>query len=226
MIVYPATFLGNSTWRFDTQTLSWPSSTAGYTQYTGLINGTSTQGYTGNILLGFQFFFQAGEPGGGPSVSGIKISTNAQFSGLDQVDIVNNTPTVGNGTYPLYNLNSRVGGNELVLGAVLSDGDTQGIWTRRGNFGTKYFFHAIVYSGIGGNPSGISSYLFSLYRDPQFQWMVTRTKTTPNSTFAGPYFPGGDVSQPAATTSKVWRAYKTTGFSYINWEYMGTGSVL
>jgi hypothetical protein len=57
--------------------------------------------------------------------------------------------------------------------------------------------------------------------------MVTRTKTTPNSTFAGPYNPVTDVSQAASTTSRVWRVEKeAVGTTFYEWEYMGTGSVI
>jgi len=172
------------------------------------------------------------------SSASIRISTNGQFRVSNgAVDLTNDRPSIPPiGGPPLYYMNA--GGptgtaavNILEPGAPLADGDTQGIWTRSGTSGQKSYFDAIVYSGITGDPNGISSYMFSLYKDSRYQWMVTRTKTTPNSTFAGPYNPSIDVSQPASTTSQVWKVLPAT-FSpggplyFANWEYMGTGSVV
>jgi len=238
MIVYPASFLGGSLWSFSTQTLSWPSSTAGYTQLTGgIVSNLYTNSWTNtSAFLGFQFAMAASTTSQSTSF-GIRISTNGQFKiSAGAVDLTNDKPSIpSGGTQPLYYGNA--GGptgiapvNSLQPGSLLADGDTQNVWYRSGSVGQKYYADIIVYSGIDGVPSGVSSYMFSLYKDPGFQWMVTRTKTTPNSTFAGPYNPTTDVSQPASTTSQVWRAGRDVNSGgtvfYYNWQYVGTGSVV
>lgn len=236
MIVYPVSFMSSNLWQFSSTPLTWPSSTTGYTQFTGGIvsNAYSNGIINGSLFLGFQFQM-ASSSSVSASTSSISISTNGQFRITPgAVDLTNDKPSIPPvGGAPLYYLNA--GGptgtaavNTLEPGAPLFDGDTQSVWSRRSaSDAAKLYFDAIVFSGIAGDPAGISSYMFSLYKDRRYQWMVTRTKTTPNSTFAGPYNPSTDVSQTASTTSRVWRVEKVIGGAIMfEWEYMGTGSVI
>lgn len=236
MIVYPVSFMNSQVWEFSPTPLAWSSSTAGYTQYgAGITSNAYTNGTTNlAIPLGFLFDMAATPTTVFSSTQGIRISTNGQFRvGTGAVDLTDNKPSIPPvGGAPLYYLNA--GGptgtapvNILEPGAPLADGDTQNIWYKSDAYGAKSEFDALVFSGIEGDPNGISSYMFSLYRDQAFQWMVTRTKGTPNSTFAGPYNPSTDVSQTASTISRVWRVQKTTSIIvFHDWEYMGTGSVV
>jgi hypothetical protein len=228
--------MGNNRWRFSASTLSWPASTAGYTQYTGgIASNLYSNGWTSGISLGAGFTFEWAISTTASVGSGsVRFTTNGQiFVGVTgQVDLNNDKPNLPPATSrPFYycNAGGPLGTNQVNIlqpGAPLSDGDTQGIWSLFGSSGRKWYAKFIVFSGLDGNPVGISSYILNLYKDDSYQWMETRTKTTPNSTFAGPWHPTVDVSQPASATSQVWVAGGASTTRFDNWTYMGTGSVV
>jgi len=198
---------------FDSSSLlSWPSSAAGYTLYTGGFTEID-DGYTTNPIRPISSFTM-----NQTSSNQIYVSTNGYITlGAGQRDGAS-SPTIINGY-------ATIAGNpgDLWLdagGEVNNDGDIQNLYYLSGSDGNnKSYIKFIVYSGVFEATSTPSSYLLNLYIDNNYQWVETRVKSNTFGT-TGPYN-ATPVSQSASTISKVWRG----NLAGQNWVYLGTGSV-
>ena len=191
-------------WTYDSNVfLPWPSSTAGYTVYTGGFTSIDDGYSNSSITLPTQFKL------GNQSSNQLYMSTNGVFS-------------IGGGTSwetaNPFTLNGNVGDLWLQPGLVNTDGDTQNWWYQTGSGGgNKYYVKNLVYSGQYSNTTNPTSWLGNFYRDGQYQWYETRVKSNIFNN-AGPY--GYTVSP--STTSQVWRG----DLDGTNWVYLGTGSIV
>jgi hypothetical protein len=197
---------------FDSSSLlSWPSSTAGYTLYTGGFTSID-DGYTTSPIPSISSFAM-----NQTSSNQIFVSTNGYITLGAGRGNISNGPEIITGY-------ATIAGNPgdlwLQPGRSLDDGDTQNLYYLSGSLvNNKSYIKFIVYSGVYEDETRPSSYLLNLYIDNIYQWVETRVKS---NTFGdtGPYN-SFDVSQGASTISKVWRG----DLAGQNWVYLGTGSV-
>ena len=197
---------------FDSSTLlSWPSSTTGYTLYTGGFT-SNDDGNTISPISSISSFAM-----NQTSSNQIYVSTNGYITlGAGRGNIVGG-PAIINGY-------ATIAGNPSDLwlspGLGLDDGDTQNLYYLSGSSGgNKSYIKFIIYSGVYEAETTPSSYLLNLYIDNIYQWVETRVKSNTFGT-TGPYN-ATSVAQPASTISKVWIG----DLAGQNWVYLGTGSV-
>ena len=201
-----------SSYSFDSSSLlSWPSSTTGYTLYTGGFTDVD-DGYNSSPILSTSIFTM-----NQTSSNQIYVSTNGYITlGVGQGNIVN-SPSITNG---IPRITGNPGDLYLEPGYFLNDGDIQNLYYLSGSLvDNKSYIKFIVYSGEYANESNPSSYLLNLYIDNVYQWVETRIKSNAFGT-TGPYN-SPSVAQPSSTLSKVWRG----DLVGQNWVYLGTGSV-
>jgi hypothetical protein len=201
---------------FDSTTLlSWPSSTTGYTLYTGGF-ANFDESYTTSPILSLSNF-NINNQG---ATNQIYVSTNGYITLGEGGGDLANSPTI------LAVGGATIAGNPSDLwlqpGRALSDGDTQNIYYQSGSLGdNKYYINFIVYSAFFTNRGQPSSYLLNLYIDNNYQWVETRIKSNTAGGTTGPYN-ATSVAQPASTSSRVW----VGDLAGQNWNYLGTGRVI
>ena len=197
---------------FDSSSLlSWPSSTTGYTLYTGGFTSID-DGYTTNPISSISSFVM-----NQTSSNQIFVSTNGYITLGAGRSNISNGPEIITG---YATISGNPGDLWLEPGRGLDDGDTQNLYYLSGSLvDNKSYIKFIVYSGVYEAESTPSSYLLNLYIDNIYQWVETRVKSNTQGT-TGPYN-STSVAQPSSTISKVWRGDLTGR----NWVYLGTGSV-
>jgi hypothetical protein len=199
-------------WRFSTDMIAFPSSTTGYTLYSGTF--TSQDDGHSNTAITIPTFAS-----NGVSSTSLYLGTNGYV-----------TLNAGNGNiYSAPNAavgsaSATIAGNSsdlwLQKGLVNTDGDTQNWYYKIDNQGSKYSIKNIVYCGRFGNTTSPRSFVLNLYRDSQYQYVETRVKSNAEGN-VGPYNVPS-VAQAASTSSRVWRG----DLNGQNWTYLGTGSVI
>jgi hypothetical protein len=201
-----------NTYQYNPSTfLSWPSSSAGYTLYSGGFTSVD-DGYS-NSPITLPTTFETNNQ----ASTNLYLSTNGYF-------------TLGSGSGGIFStpqqqsnpalMCANPGDNWLQPGLSNSDGDVQNWYYMTGSDGgNKYYVKNLVYAGTYGAQTTPTSYIINFYIDGVYQWLETRAKSNTRGN-AGPYN-NIDVSQASSTTSKVWRG----DLNGQNWVYMGTGSV-
>lgn len=199
-------------WRFSTDTISFPSSTTGYTLYSG--NFTSIDDGYSSTAITIPIFSS-----NGVSSTSLYLSTNGYVTLNAGNGNIYSAPNGASGS-----ASATIAGNSgdlwLQKGLINSDGDTQNWYYKIENYGSKYAIKNIVYCGRYGNTTSSRSYILNLYRDSTYQYVETRVKTTGEGA-VGP-FNSPSVAQSASTTSRVWRG----DLNGQNWIYLGNGSVI
>ena len=147
---------------FSGSPISFPSSTTGYTVYSGGWYGYD-DAYTINpIVLSTPYYMD------GNGSTNLYVSTNG-FVTLDVGD--------GGIYYSPQDLSypAMIAGNPgdmwLDAGQPLSDGDIQNAWYQVNSLGSKSNFKLIIYGARYGDPTGPYSYVINFYRDSTYQWM-------------------------------------------------------
>jgi len=195
------------------QTLTWPSSTATYTLYTGGFTSFD-EGYSiGAIPLPAPFTTN------GQTSKNLYISTNGYFTIGTGDGVIHNSPNEESNPATMA---ANPGDNWLQPGASLSDTTTQNAYYKTGDDGYgKYFVKLLVYAGTYNNITAPTSWIANYYIDTKYQWLEVMIKST--STVrgtAGPYNVNS-VSSAPTTATKVWRG----DLNGQNWEYLGLGTV-
>lgn len=198
-----------------TTLLSWPSSTAGYTLYTGGFVGFD-DGYTTSPILSLSNFTMNNQV----ATNQIYVSTNGYITfGVGGADPVYSPTILGSGG---ATISGNAGDLYLQPGRINNDGDVQDIYYQSGSLGdNKYYINFIVYCGSFSSRSTPRSYLLNLYIDNNYQWVETRIKINSDGGTTGPYN-AISVAQPASTSSGVW----VGDLIGQNWNYLGTGRVI
>jgi uncharacterized delta-60 repeat protein len=193
-----------------TTLLSWPSSSSGYTLYSGSFTDFD-DGYTSTpITLPVTFFTN------GLSSTSLYVSTNGYFTiGTGSSGILSG-PTQANPA----SMAGNPGDLWLEPGTVNTDGDIQNLYYQTGTTGNgMYYVKLLIYSGLYEEITTPSSYIINFYRDTGYQWLETRVKLNTRGD-VGPYN-SPSVAQPPSTVSRVFRG----NLNGQGWSYLGTGSV-
>lgn len=199
-------------WQFDSlNTLPWTDSTAGYTLLTGGVTATD-DGYW-NTPITIPTYYTNNQ-----TSFSLYISTNAVVTlGSGYGTCCPSTPQTSSN--PAL-ISGNAGDMYANPGQGLSDGTTQNAYYRITQNGDKTKIELKVFQASLSNTSAPYSYQLNLYRDSTYQWVETRVKSNVSGR-VGPYNLI-DVSQPASTTSRVWRG----DLLGQNWVYLGTGIVI
>jgi hypothetical protein len=193
-----------------TTLLSWPSSTTGYTLYSGSVSSVDDGFASPAIVLPVSMSTN------NQSSRNLFVSTNGYFTLGSGDGGIRSSP---DGANPAT-MAANPGDNWLQFGLTNSDGDVQNIYFVTGSNGTnRNFVKLLVYAGTFNASTTPTSWLANFYRDNTYQWFETRVKSNTRGS-AGPYNLTS-VAQASSTTSRVWRGDLTGR----NWVYMGTGSV-
>ena len=200
------------TWNYNNAVnLPWPATSTGYSLYSGGFNSFD-DGYTNVPIVSFENFQMDGQG----STNQVFVSTNGYITfGSGSSNIITTPQGQASPAAVCGNPND----NWLQPGLVMTDGDTQNLYYLTGGTIGKSYIKFIVYGGTYSNVTAPTSWLLNYYVDGQYQWVETRVKNTVRGS-AGPYNTI-DVSQPASTTSQVWRG----DLLGQNWVYLGTGSI-
>lgn len=199
-------------WNFSGSTLSWPSNTTGYTLYTGSFTSVD-DGYTSTPITSLESFEMANQ---GASTS-VYVSTNGYITFGGGSGNIISSPQQQQSPASVV---AQTGDLWLSPGLTMDDGDVQNVYYQTGGTTGKSYIKFIVYCGTYGSTTVPKSWILNFYKDSQNQWLVVRVKSNAQGS-VGPYNVS-DVSQPASTTSMVWRG----DLNGENWTYMGTGSVV
>jgi uncharacterized delta-60 repeat protein len=193
-----------------TTLLSWPSSSSGYTLYSGSFTDFD-DGYTSTpITLPVTFFTN------GLSSTSLYVSTNGYFTIGTGSSGVLSGPTQANPT----SMAGNPGDLWLEPGTVNTDGDIQNLYYQTGTNGNgMYYVKLLIYSGLYEEITTSSSYIINFYRDTGYQWLETRVKLNTQGD-VGPYN-SPSVAQTPSTVSRVFRG----NLNGQGWSYLGTGSV-
>jgi uncharacterized delta-60 repeat protein len=193
-----------------TTLLSWPSSSSGYTLYSGSFTDFD-DGYTSTpITLPVTFFTN------GLSSTSLYVSTNGYFTIGTGSSGVLSGPTQANPA----SMAGNPGDLWLEPGTVNTDGDIQNLYYQTGTTGNgMYYVKLLIYSGLYEEITTPSSYIINFYRDTGYQWLETRVKLNTRGD-VGPYN-SPSVAQPPSTVSRVFRG----NLNGQGWSYLGTGSV-
>lgn len=190
--------------------LSWPSSTSGYTLYSGGVTSID-DGYT-NVAIKLPVSMSTNNQ----SSINLFVSTNGYFTLGSGDGTIRSSPA---GTNPAT-MAANPGDNWLQSGLTNTDGDVQNIYFQTGSDGNnRNYVKLLVYAGTFNASTTPTSWLANFYRDNIYQWLEVRAKSNLRGT-VGPYNVSS-VAQTAATSSRVWRGDLTGR----NWVYMGFGSV-
>jgi uncharacterized delta-60 repeat protein len=193
-----------------TTLLSWPSSSSGYTLYSGSFTDFD-DGYTSTpITLPVTFFTN------GLSSTSLYVSTNGYFTIGTGSSGVLSGPTQANPA----SMAGNPGDLWLEPGTVNTDGDIQNLYYQTGTNGNgMYYVKLLIYSGLYEEITTSSSYIINFYRDTGYQWLETRVKLNTQGD-VGPYN-SPSVAQTPSTVSRVFRG----NLNGQGWSYLGTGSV-
>jgi hypothetical protein len=197
---------------FDTnENLAWPTTTTGYTLYTGGVSSVDDGDTIPPIALPFNFTLN------GVSSNQLYVNTNGYFT-IGAANITNSIlsgPTVA--TPAVMCANPR--DSWLQFGLENTDNTFQNIYYEISNTEELSYIKLLVYGGQYGNITNPTSWIANLYRDTASQWFEVRAKSNAFGN-AGPYNIT-NVSRPSSTISQVWKG----DLNGQNWVYMGTGSV-
>ena len=198
-------------------TLIWPTTSAGYTLYTGGFTNGSAPTYddgwsTVPITLPTTF-----STNNSPSTL-LYISTNGYFTlGTGMGGVLYGPTTLSPATM-------AANPNDLWLqpGLLNNDGEVQNAYSKTGTDGVgMYYVKLLVYCGTYGSGSNSipKSWIANFYKDCTYQWLEVRAKSNAVGS-VGPY---NSISraQPSSTTSQVWRG----DLNGLNWVYLGPGSI-
>ena len=199
-------------WNLSGSTLSWPSNTTGYTLYTGSFTSVD-DGYTSTPITSLESFEMANQ---GASTS-VYVSTNGYVTFGGGSGNIISSPQQQQSPAAVV---AQTGDLWLSPGLTMDDGDVQNVYYQTGGTIGKSYIKFIVYCGTYGSTTVPKSWLLNFYKDSQNQWLEVRVKNNAQGN-VGPY-DVSDVSQPASTTSMVWRG----DLNGENWTYMGTGSII
>lgn len=199
-------------WQYDSlNTLPWTDSTAGYTLLTGGVTAVD-DGYWVNPITIPTYYTN------NQTSSNLYISTNAVVTlGVGYGACCPSTPQTS--ANPAL-ISGNAGDMYANPGAALTDGTTMNAYYRITQNGDKTKIELKVFQAILSAQNSPYSYQLNLYRDSTYQWVETRVKSGAAGR-VGPYN-AIDVSEPASTTSKVWRG----DLLGQNWVYLGTGTVI
>ena len=187
-------------WSFVPNEISvFPTSSAGYTLYTGGFSNNDDGQSDSTFPLAGDFY------------------TN---------NIVDNTAYLStNGFIIPLNSGFQIYGNQqdlyLTPGQALLDGDIQNFWYQNTGDASKWKTSILVYCGhCCGDPNQFTpySYVLNIYRDGQYQYMEACTKTSNENTGNAGVDGNTQTSYPAA---QVWQS----DLDGNNWNYLGFGSV-
>jgi len=202
----------SDTWQYNALTnLPWTDSTAGYTLLTGGVTAVD-DGYWVNPIVIPTYYTN------NQTSSNLYVSTNAVVTlGSGYGNCCPSTPQTS--ANPAL-ISGNAGDMYANPGASLTDGTTMNTWYRITQDGDRTKIELKVFQAILSAQNSPYSYQLNLYRDSTYQWVETRVK----SGIAGRVGPYNlvDVSQPASTTSGVWRG----DLLGQNWVYLGTGTVV
>lgn len=192
-------------------TLSWPSSSTGYTLYTG--GFTSFDDGASTLPITLPTIFETNNQ----SSNQLYLSTNGYFTIGTQDNGIRSSPDNPNPA----TMAANPGDNWLQPGLTNTDGDVQNWYYKTGTDSTnKFYVKNLVYAGTYGASTTPTSYIINFYRDELYEWLETRVKLNTRG-LAGPYNLVS-VAQGSSTTSRVWRG----DLNGQNWTYMGTGTVV
>lgn len=199
-------------WQYDSlNTLPWTDSTAGYTLLTGGVTAADDGYWITPISIPTYYT-------NNQTSSNLYISTNAVVTlGVGYSTCCPSTPQTSSN--PAL-ISGNAGDMYANPGQGLTDGTTQNAYYKITQNGDRTKIELKVFQAILSNTSAPYSYQLNLYRDSTYQWVETRVKINPSGR-VGPYNIV-DVSQPASTTSRVWRG----DLLGQNWVYLGTGTVI
>lgn len=199
-------------WQYDSlNTLTWTDSTAGYTLLTGGVTAVD-DGYWVNPITIPTYYTN------NQTSSNLYISTNAVVTlGVGYGTCCPSTPQTSSN--PAL-ISGNAGDMYANPGAALTDGTIMNAYYRITQNGDKTKIELKVFQAILSAQNSPYSYQLNLYRDSTYQWVETRVKSGAAGR-VGPYN-AIDVSEPASTTSKVWRG----DLLGQNWVYLGTGTVV
>lgn len=199
-------------WQYDSLTvLSWTDNTDGYTLLTGGVTQVD-DGYWVNPITIPTYYTN------NQTSSNLYISTNAVVTlGSGYAVCCPNSPQTSSD--PAL-ISGNAGDMYANPGASLTDGTTMNAYYRITQNGDRTKIELKVFQAILSAQNSPYSYQLNLYRDSTYQWVETRVKTN-TAGYVGPYN-AVDVSQPASTTSKVWRG----DLLGQNWVYLGNGTVI
>jgi hypothetical protein len=199
-------------WQYDSlNTLTWTDSTAGYTLLTGGVTAVD-DGYWVNPITIPTYYTN------NQTSSNLYISTNAVVTlGVGYGSCCPSTPQTSSN--PAL-ISGNAGDMYANPGAALTDGTTMNAYYRITQNGDKTKIELKVFQAILSAQNSPYSYQLNLYRDSTYQWVETRVKSGAAGN-VGPYN-AIDVSEPASTTSRVWRG----NLLGQNWVYLGTGTVI
>ena len=206
-----------SSYGFGGGTLTWPATTAGYTQYTGGFTGGFDDGFTASaILLPTRFKMNNVES------TNLYVGTNGYFS-IGAGSFARSSQPFNSGGVAV--LCGNLGDNYLQPGLAMPvDNTIQNIWYQTGSDGGgRFYVKLLIYAGRWSDITTPTTWYAGFYRDTQSQWlevMVKPTSTIQGPTSAGPYNPTLVAQQPS-TSTKVWQS----DLNGENWVYRGTGVV-
>jgi hypothetical protein len=188
--------------------LSWPSSLAGYTLYSGTWAGSADDGYTATPITLPTSFSTFGIPS-----TNLYIGTNGYFTLNQGSTHYGPSPILG----PPATMGSNPGDLYLSPNASLLDGTTQNAYSITGTDGNNMFYAKILVNCASlGAQTTPYSWIANFYRDCKYQWLEVKPKTNVSGN-AGPF----NVTSPSTLSSQVWRS----DLNGQNWVLMGYGTV-
>ena len=197
--------------RYSFTTLAWTDDTTGYTLLTGGVTGFD-DGYWINPITIPTYYTN------NQTSSSLYISTNAVVTlGVGYGTCCPTTPQTS--ANPAL-ISGNAGDMYVNPGTPLTDGTIMNAYYRITQSGDRSQIELKVFQAILSAQNSPYSYQLNLYRDSTYQWVETRVKTGAAGN-VGPYN-ATDVSQPASTTSRVWRG----DLLGQNWVDLGTGTVI
>ena len=202
-------YTGN--YSYSTTTLGWTDDTTGYTLLTGGVTAVDDGYWINPISIPTFYMNNLTSPN-------LYVSTNAVVTlGSGYGTCCPSSPQ--DSSNPAL-ISGNAGDMYANPGAGLTDGTTMNAWYRITQTGGRSKIELKIFQAILSAQNSPYSYQLNLYRDATYQWVETKVK----SGIAGQVGPYNavDVSQPASTTSRVWRG----DLNGQNWVYMGTGSVV
>lgn len=198
-------------WQFNSlATLPWTDSTVGYTLLTGGVTAVDDGWWVNQITIPTFYTNNQTSPNLFVNTNG-HVTLGQGYSAFPSTPQASSNPALMAG---------NPGDLYVNPGTVLSDGTTMNAYYKITQNGDKLKIELKIFQASLSAQNTPYSYQLNLYRDSTYEWLETRVKTNPTGN-AGPYN-AIDVSQPASTTSRVWRG----DLLGQNWVYLGTGTVV
>ena len=202
----------SDTWQYNSiNNLAWTDDTTGYTLLTGGVTSSDDGYWVNPISIPTYYTNNQTSPN-------LYISTNAVVTlGVGYDSCCPYSPQ--DSSNPAL-ISGNAGDMFANPGTPLTDGTIMNAYYKITQNGDKTKIELKVFQAILSAQNSPYSYQLNLYRDSTYQWVETRIKSNHPLNTVGPYN-NIDVSQPASTTSKVWRG----DLNGQNWVYLGTGSI-